>query len=232
MAMNTNEFLSTEGLYQLMSWLSPSYPVGAYTYSHGIEYAVDAGWVETAGDTKEWVTHIVTDGDGHTDAVLLAHAYRAADDETALAELLEFANAFIPTKELAMESTNQGGAFLDITEQAWPCGALDRLRKVADGPVPYPIGVGVSAAGQIVPLKETAHAYLHAFAANMVSAAVRLIPLGQTDGQLITASLATIIPKVVKSALETGLDDLATNTFLADIGSMKHETQYTRLFRS
>lgn len=233
MTMHTNaEHLTGTALYQLMSWLSPSYPVGAYTYSHGLEHAVEAGWVTTAEDTKTWVTSIAQNGDGFVDATLLAHAYRTAADPETLADLLEFANAFVPTAELALESTMQGYAFFEITEKAWPTETLQCLRQASDGPYPYPLVIGIAAAGQAIPLEAVLHGYLHAFAANMVSAAVRLIPLGQTDGQLITAALADLIPTIVARAKVASLADLSTNTLMADIGSMKHETQYTRLFRS
>lgn len=230
--MSTDMGLSGAALYQLMTWLSPSYPVGSYTYSHGLEYAVETGWVKDANDTREWVACLCTDGDGWVDAVLLAHAHGAVDDDAAILELLEFSNAFIPTAELALESTMQGAAFLEITEKAWPTEALNRLRALSKGPYPYPVVVGLVAAGQSIPVEAVLHAYLHAFSANMASAAVRLIPLGQTDGQLITAALAEVIPSVVVRALTANLEDLSTNTLMADIGSMNHETQYTRLFRS
>lgn len=230
--MSTDLGITGGALYQLMSWLSPSYPVGAYTYSHGLEHAVESGWVTDAATTRAWVEQIVAAGDGHVDAVTLAHAYRGAGSVQQVAQIVEFANAFIPTAELELESTMQGAAFLDITEKAWATKALIELRSVIVGPIPYPVAVGIAAAGHKVPLEATLHAYLHAFAANMVSAAVRLIPLGQTDGQLITAALGDVIPAVVKRAVDADLDTLSTNTLMADIGSMKHETQYTRLFRS
>lgn len=236
-AMSTNMGVSAMGvsgtaLYQLMTWLSPSYPVGAYTYSHGLEYAVEAGWVKDANDTREWIACLCVDGDGWIDAALLAHAYKAVGDDTALIALVEFSNAFIPSAELALESTMQGAAFLEITEKAWPTEVFQRLRALSKGPYPYPVVVGLAAAAQNIPLEAVLHAYLHAFAANLASAAVRLIPLGQTDGQLITAALAEVIPGVVRRAMTANLEDLSTNTLMADIGSMNHETQYTRLFRS
>lgn len=224
--------ISGAALYQLMTWLSPSYPVGAYTYSHGLEYAVDAGWVKDADDTQDWIANLCVSGDGCVDATIVAHAYNAMDDDAALLEVLEFSNAFIPTAELALESAMQGAAFLEITEKAWPTEAFHRLRALSKGPYPYPVVVGLAAAGQNIPLEAVLHAYLHAFAANLVSAAVRIIPLGQTDGQLITAALAEVIPGVVAHAMTANLEGLSTNTLMADIGSMNHETQYTRLFRS
>lgn len=223
--------ISGAALYKLMTWLSPSYPVGAYTYSHGLEYAVEAGWVTNAADTGAWITAITESGDGFVDAVILAHAYRAGNDADTLLGILEFSNAFIPTAELALETTMQGAAFLEITQNTWPHTALERLLS-AKGPYPYPFVVGVAAAAQEIPLAALLHAYFHAFAANMVSAAVRLVPLGQTDGQRIIAALAEKVAIIVERAIVTELDDLSTNTLMADIGSMKHETQYTRLFRS
>lgn len=219
-------------LYQLMTWLSPSYPVGAYTYSHGLEQAIESGWVIDRATTESWVRDVVKYGDGFADAVMLCGAYRAADDPVALAEISELAVAFVPTAELALESEMQGGAFLEITQKAWPEARLERLTDAFAGPHAYPVVVGVAAAGAKIPIEATVHAYLHAFAANMVSAAVRLIPLGQTDGQLITAALAPAVQDSAARALETDPDEVSSASILSDIASMRHETQYTRLFRS
>ena len=216
-------------LYRLMTWLSPSYPVGAYTYSHGLEQAVDAGWVHDRMSTEAWVTDIVRHGGGFSDAVLLAAAYKAGDE---LAEIAELALAFAPTAELALEGEMQGAAFLEMTAKAWPQANLSRLMDVWPGPYAYPVVVGVAARGADIPLTQVLEAYLHAFAANLVSAAVRVIPLGQTDGQLTTAALEDVVAMTAQRALETHPDELATTAFMADIASMKHETQYTRLFRS
>ncbi len=219
-------------LYQLMTWLSPSYPVGAYTYSHGLEQAIEAGWVTDRETTKAWVKDIVTHGDGFADAVMLSSAYRAANDPVALADISELALAFVPTEELALESEMQGGAFFEITQKAWPEARLERLSDVSPPPYAYAVVVGVAAEGAAIPLAAATHAYLHAFVANMVSAAVRLIPLGQTDGQLITAGLADDVQEASARAQITEAEDVATAGFLSDIASMRHETQYTRLFRS
>lgn len=228
----TDTSLNSVALYQLMTWLSPSYPVGAYTYSHGLEQAIEAGWVTDRATMENWVRQIVSHGDGFTDAVFLTAAYRAADDASALRGVNDLALAFVPTTELALESEMQGGAFLEITEKAWPDAKLARLREIGKGPYAYPVVVGSAAAGAGIAVDAAVHAYLHAFAANMVSAAVRLIPLGQTDGQLTTAALATTVHEAAMRALETDPDDVASNGILSDIASMRHETQYTRLFRS
>ncbi|MCW2306938.1 urease accessory protein UreF [Rhodobium gokarnense] len=224
----------SDPLLALMTWLSPAYPVGAYTYSHGLDQAVEAGRVRDAATAKAWIADIVELGGGFSDAVFLGHAHRAAmeGDAAALAETAELAAAFAGTAELALESHAQGAAFLKVTEAAWPTPTLDALKAAFSGPYAYPVAVGVVAAGHGVPVELAARAYLQAFAANLVSAAVRLVPLGQTDGQRITAAVMPLVEQSAARALEKALDDVANGALLADLSSMKHETQHTRLFRS
>lgn len=221
-------------LLRLMSWLSPSFPVGAYTYSHGLEAAVEQAGITDRQSAGAWITDLVAEGAGRADTILLGHAWRAIAEgnDGLLADVAGEAVALSPTSELALETESQGAAFLRAVESAWPTGAVARLRAVHDGPVAYPVAVGVTAAGHQVALTETAVAYLHAFAANLVSAVVRLVPLGQTDGLMITSAIEPLLPKIAAEALDTPLDRLSTSTLLADIRSMQHETQRTRLFRS
>jgi urease accessory protein len=131
-----------------------------------------------------------------------------------------------------METTAQGRAFLDATQAAWPCAALKRLADVWEGPLAYPIAVGVAAAGHGIVVEPAVNAFLQAIAANLVSAGVRLIPLGQSDGQRILAALETPIAVTTSRALATSLDGIGGAAFRADIASMRHETQHTRLFRT
>ncbi len=221
-------------LYRLMAWLSPAYPVGAFSYSSGIEWAVESGDIKDAGTLKRWLAVIVTEGGGFCDAVFFVHAYRAvtASDDNALREVAELAAAFVPSKERHLETTAQGRAFVEATRAAWPCSALDRLATVWDGPVAYPVAVGVTAAGHGIAMEAALGAYLHAVTANLISAGVRLIPLGQTDGQRVLAALEPIVAATAARALATPLDQVGGAAFRADIASMRHETQYTRLFRS
>lgn len=221
-------------LYRLLAWLSPSYPVGAYTYSHGLEQAIETGLVSDASSADRWIRDVVELGSGFTDTVLLAEACRAAlsEDGRRLGEVAEFAAAFTATRELALESRAQGRAFFKITEAAWHTPTLDMLRNVWSGPLAYPVVVGCAAAGHRIGLEQAAVGYLHATSANLVSAAIRLIPLGQTDGQRITAALESVTGATVKQALRAGLDEIGSATFMVDICSMNHEIQHTRLFRS
>jgi urease accessory protein len=217
-----------------MAWLSPAYPVGAFSYSSGIEWAVEAGDVRDADTLKSWLAVMMADGGGHCDAILFAHAHRAAaaSDETALFGVAELAAAFAPTKERHLETTAQGNAFVEATRAAWPCAALDRLKAIWDGPVAYPVAVAVAAAGHGIALAPALPAYLQAVAANWVSAGVRLVPLGQTDGLRVLAALEPVVAATAQRAIASSLDDLGSAAIRADLASARHETQYTRLFRS
>ena len=232
MAREESDALSASALYRLMAWLSPAYPIGAFSYSSGIEWAVEAGDIVDAATLERWLAVVIADGSGFCDAVFLAHAHRAAADDAGLRAVAELAAAFAPSKERHLETTAQGRAFLEVTRAAWPAPALDRLAAICDGTVALPVAVGVASAGHALPLAPTLRAYLHALAANLISAAVRLVPLGQTDGQRVLAALEPVVAATAQRALSTALDDVGGAAVRADLAGMRHETQYTRLFRS
>ena len=217
-----------------MAWLSPAYPVGAFSYSSGIEWAVESSDIKDAESLKRWLAVTIAEGGGFCDAVFFAHAHRAItiDDDTALRAVAELAAAFAPSRERHLETTAQGRAFVEATRAAWPCAALDRLAASWDGAVAYPVAVGVAARAHDIPLDETLEAYLWAFAANLVSAGVRLVPLGQTDGQRVQAALMPVILDVAREAEASELDDIGGCAMRAEIAAMHHETQHVRLFRS
>ncbi|MGX1096789.1 urease accessory protein UreF [Amorphus sp. MBR-141] len=305
------------GLYRLMAWLSPSYPVGAFTLSHGLEWAVEDGTVANADGLAAWVGDVLVHGAGRQDAILLAAAYRARTedigragvasgsassegveggaelpqspahsresgnpgprgkgpsnppwipafagmsgvkgeaeqtasapvgeagraanrhlaggqtpgvDAPSLAAIVELAAALNPSRERRVETLSQGEAFRKITGDVWASPV-----PWPDGPLAYPVAVAIAAADHGVALDATLTAYLHAFAANIVSAGVRLVPLGQTDGQATIARLEPAIARIADAAAHSTLDDLGGSALLADIASMRHETQYTRLFRT
>jgi urease accessory protein len=220
----------TEALYRLMTWLSPSYPTGAYSFSHGIEYAVETGVIHDRVTLVAWIAHVLTHGSGWTDAVLFARAYEADDD--ALDAISDYAAVLRGSAELALEASHQGAAFLSTTRAAWPDARLDAFAaRRGERPVMLPIALAVACRGRIAAEPALA-ALLQAFAANLVSAGVRLIPLGQTDGQHAVAALMPIMLGVIPRALQTALDELGAAAPAVDIASMRHETQHTRLFRS
>ena len=221
-------------LYRLMTWLSPSFPVGAFSYSSGIEWAVEAGDITDATSLRQWLASMLTDGAGICDAIFLAHTYRAASsgDDALLADIAELASAFAPSRERHLETTAQGRAFIEIARAAWHNALLDRLIASCKAVIVYPVAVGLVSAAHAIPLAPTLHAFLHAVTSNWISAGARLVPLGQTDSQRLLAALEPVVGDTARRALAASLDDLGSATFRADLASMRHETQYTRLFRS
>jgi urease accessory protein len=221
-------------LYRLMTWLSPAFPVGAFSYSSGIEWAVEAGDITDAASLRGWLASMLADGSGFCDGVFLAHAHRAAamHDDAVLREVAELAAAFVPSRERQLETSSQGRAFIDIARSAWNCDGLDQLIAGCDGAIVYPVAVGIVSSAHDIPLAPTMHAFFHAVTSNWISAGARLVPLGQTASQRVLALLEPVVVATAKRALEATLDDLGSATFRADLAGIRHETQYTRLFRS
>jgi urease accessory protein len=228
--------------FQLLTWCSPAYPTGAFSYSHGMEWAVEVGSVTTLAGLLDFVTAVLMRGGGRVDAVLFAHAWRAAQQPEALwqqrgraqlRELAELAAAFRATSETALESRQQGAAFLDVTLKAWPHPRLREFAADLHGqPIAQSVAVAVACAVHGIGLSAALHAFVQVIAANLVSAGARLIPLGQTAAQIAMARLAPVVADVASTALTIELDDLGTSAPALDLCSMRHETQYTRLFRS
>jgi urease accessory protein len=211
-----------EALYRLAAWLSPSYPVGAFAYSHGLEWAVEAGEVRDRAGLTDWLSALLTDGAARTDAILLAQAWANPEDEG----LAELALALAGGSERRLETAAQGAAFAQVTAAAWPATGL------VARPAPYPVAVGRAARAHGIAPADAALAYLLAFVATLVGAAVRLVPLGQTDGQRVVADLAPVVRAVAAEAAVATLDDLGGCALRSDIAAMRHETQDVRLFRT
>jgi urease accessory protein len=226
--------LTDRALYQLLAWNSPSYPTGAFSYSHGLEWAVEEGSVKNADQLVDFVEAVLTRGGGWIDAVLFVHAWRAVlRGGHAIDEVSELGAAFRGTAETALESLQQGSAFLQITRQAWPHPVIDEFAERHVGKsVAHAVVVGLTCAAHGISLQPASSSYLQAVAANLVSAGVRLIPLGQTQGQLAIARLLRIVGAVTEHAPHVDLEDLGTAAPGLERCSALHETQYTRLFRS
>ena len=222
-------------LYRLLAWLSPTYPIGAFSYSHGVETAIEEGFIRDRVSLIAWLRSVLADGTGRVDGALFAAAWRAADgrDWPAFDAIAERAAAWRGTSEMALESRQQGGSFLSITRTAWPHADLDAADQRLNGEIALPVAVALAAAVLAIPLEASLGGYLHAFAANLISAAVRAVPLGQSDGQRALAALENTVNETVAAALAVeSLDEVGTATPLLDWCSLRHETQYTRLFRS
>ena len=217
-----------------MVWLSPSFPVGAFAYSHGLEWAFESGDLHDAETLRDWLEVLVSHGSLRNDLILFACAARAiaAGDEAALAEIAELALALANSAERRLETVTQGNAFVAALRAAWPCDAIERLKRVWPGDVAYPIAVAAASAGHALPLAASLEAYGLAFVANLVSASVRLGIVGQTDGQRLTAGLVPAVQAAAAAAESATLDDLGGCAYRSDLASLRHETQYSRLFRS
>jgi urease accessory protein len=231
-----DDALTADGLYRLMTWLSPAFPVGAFSYSHGLEAAIERGLVKDRATLQTWIAGILEFGVGASDALLFRAAHAAIADR-ALAQVIELGDAWRGSAELAHESAAQGEAFLTAAYAAWPLPAIRQCRFVADAigrPVAYAVAVGAATRG--LPLEIALGAFLQAMAANLVSAGIRLVPVGQTDGQITIARLAPVVTRAVAAACAGSLDDLPRRLGGAatqvELMSMQHETQYTRLFRT
>ena len=216
--------MESRALLRLMAWLSPGFPTGAYAYSHGLEWAIAAGDVADPETLLAWLTDLLHHGSGHNDAILLRQAHRAADDPLRLKKIEECAAALAPSRERRAETLDMGRAFA-AAAAAWSCPEFPEE-------IAYPVAVGALAAWHAIPEDAAVLAYLHAFAANLISAAVRLIPLGQSAGLGVLAAIEPEILDTAAMTLDAGLDDLGGCAWRADLAAMRHETQYTRLFRS
>ncbi len=205
----------------LHRWLSPSYPVGAFAYSHGIEAAVAEGWVKDAQSAGDWIGDVLAQGAGRNDAILCAAAHAAGPDE--LQELAALALAMAPSANRRLETAQQGAAFAETTAA---------IHGVTLPAMPYPVALGRAARLLDLPLEMTLRLYLLAFASNLAAAAIRLVPLGQTDGQRILSALEPLCVRLADEALPGDLDALGSGALLSDIAAMRQEALPTRLFRS
>jgi urease accessory protein len=217
-------------LLPLFAWLSPSYPVGSYAYSHTLEWAVEVGDVRDEVTLRDWLIDFINFGAGRNDVILFANSYRAVEaaDAAALDEVHELALALSPSAELYLETTQQGRSFLDATLAAWPSPQLHSM----EGDVAFPVAVGMAAAAHRIPLGTAAQGFLFALVQTLVSAAIRLAPIGQTTGTRVVAALRGEVMRCAGACILLPLDAVGGATFRADLGSFHHENQYTRIFRS
>lgn len=218
MPMTTDRHVLT-----LAQWLSPAFPVGAFAYSHGLEVAIADRRIESAADLEGWLEVVLVDGSGRNDCILLRAAHAAGKDADALALVNAMACANVACAERLQETALQGEAFCRTVSNVWQ-GELKALT--------YPVGVGAAAQRLGMDPQLTAAMYLHAFVGNLVSAAVRAVPLGQTEGQAVLAALMPLCEEIAATTENLGVDDLSSTAFLSDIAAMRHETLQPRIFRT
>jgi urease accessory protein len=229
--------LPPASLLRLQSWLSPAFPTGSYSYSHGIEWAVEAGHIHDRKSLIDWLEADLRYGSGRNEAIFFIEAWRSAteDDCEKLIEISELAAAFRSTSEFALETSQQAMACLATLRRVWPDPRLESLSVLLSEfrivPV-LSVVLGARAAREKIPATFALPAFLQSYLANLVTAGVRLVPLGQTDGQLGIADLEPAVLAVAAQAEQATIHDLGSAAFMVDLASAFHETQYTRLFRS
>ncbi len=223
-AMTTITTTDHRPLLNLLAWLSPAFPVGGFAYSHGLEWAVETGDVRDGATLRDWLADVLEHGSGRSDTILLRAAYRVCEDAEGLSLVAETGLAVAPARERRDETLNQGRAF-GLAMAAW--GGL-----AGPDDMSYSVAIGVACGRHAVPQDDAAVAFLQAFAASLISAAVRLVPLGQSVGLRVLADLEPVILRVADATRGATLDDLGGCGFRSDLAAMRHETQYTRLFRS
>ena len=229
--------ISPVALLRQQSWLSPAFPTGSYSYSHGIEWAVEAGHIRNRESLVDWLEADLCHGSGRNEAIFFIEAWRAAtdDDFRKLVEISNLAAAFRSTSEFALETSQQATACLATLRRVWPDPLIESLSELLSEFEIAPalsVVLGVRSATQGIPTKLALPAFLQSYLANLVTAGVRLVPLGQTDGQLAIAELEPAVLSASLGGERATIQDLGSATFMVDLASASHETQYTRLFRS
>ncbi len=206
----------------LAQWFSPAFPIGAFSFSHGLESLVETDEIRAAEDVEAWLNSVLNYGAGRNDVILMAASFRASSTEE-IKEVDALARALSPSKERLLETEVQGEAFIRTINEVWGSDLP---------PLCYPVAIGASARTCGMPLHETACMYLHALTSSLVSAAIRIVPLGQTEGQSIVRTLAPLCDQLGSTYIDESLEAIGSSSFIGDIASMTHEDQYSRMFRS
>ena len=203
----------------VMQWMSPAFPIGAFAYSHGLEWAIDKDHVSNGEKLQKWITDLLEYGSLRTDAIFISLILRGHD----VRKMNELSMALCPAGERLLETKLQGSAFAKVIEDVW---------QQDIGELSLPIAVALAAKNQSIEQDLILPAYLHAFCSNLISAAIRLIPIGQTEGQRIMLELYPTISDLVKTASESEIDDLNSACFFSDISAMEHEYLQPRIFKT
>ena len=203
----------------VIQWMSPAFPIGAFAYSHGLEWAIDKDHVSNGEKLQKWITDLLEYGSLRTDAIFISLILRGHD----VRKMNELSMALCPAGERLLETKLQGSAFAKVIEDVW---------QQDIGELSLPIAVALAAKNQSIEQDLILPAYLHAFCSNLISAAIRLIPIGQTEGQRIMLELYTIISDLVQTASESEIDDLNSACFFSDVSAMEHEYLQPRIFKT
>lgn len=211
--------LTPAQLLTLTQWLSPAFPVGAFAYSHGLEAAVQTGVVTDAKSFADWLDTVLRFGAGRNDAVFIRLAAQTSDPRG----LDALNRALQPSETRRLETEQMGRALCETVAAVW----TDMPQGLT-----YPVALGQAARAQSMPLTPVVQMALHAFAANLTSAAIRLIPLGQTEGQTVLEACNATCLALAEDTAHATRKDLHTAPLLSDLHAMSHDTLYSRIFRS
>jgi urease accessory protein len=207
-------------LLLLLNWMSPTFPIGAFAYSHGLEQAIVDGRVSSAADVEEWIAELLQHGSGWNDSVLFAQCWSMQVDE-----LNALALALAGSAERYMETTHLGRNF-NIAASVWTGTETSEMA------IAYPIAAGQACMLMGIDQQQALVAYLQGYCSALVSVAVRLVPLGQTNGLVVMRNLAPVVSSTAAKAVATNLDGIGTSCIAAEISAMRHETLPTRVFRT
>jgi urease accessory protein len=207
-------------LMMLLNWMSPTFPIGAFAYSHGLEQAIVDGRMSTAAEVEDWIKELLQQGSGWNDAVLLAQCWSKP-----IQDLNELALALAGSAERYLETTHLGRNF-NIAASVWT--GADKT----DAAIAYPVAAGQACKLMGIDQQQALIAYLQGYCSALVSVAVRLVPLGQTNGLIVMRNLAPLLSATAEKAVAASLDDIGTSCLVAEIAAMQHETLQPRIFRT
>lgn len=202
----------------LQNWFSPVFPIGAFSYSHGLEMAIQDGCIMDQDSLYDWISSLLSHGTGRNDAIMIKSAHEG------LPELNELCLALSASKERYQETTELGHAFCRVFNASYDGNLAEGLA--------YPVAVGMASRTLGLNVKLTIQSYLQAFASNLISVGIRTIPIGQQSGQDCLLRLYPVIEDVATSSIGATLDDIGGAVFLGDLMAMKHENITPRIYRS
>jgi urease accessory protein len=220
-------------LVRLLQLASPALPIGAYSYSQGLEWVVEEGAVRDAASAQAWIGDLLALVMARGEAAIAWRLLRSAGvDWPAFAHWNAWFRASRETAELRAETEQMGQSLAKLALELSLLDAQTRERLPALSPVTLPAAYALAACGFGVPARAALTAYIWSWLENQVLAAIKLVPLGQVAGQRMLLALGRQIPGVVANAVVLVDDDIATFSPGHVLASARHETQYTRLFRS
>jgi urease accessory protein len=226
--------LSLTALPKLLQLTSTMLPVGAYSYSQGLEYAIEARIVHDAESALAWIADVLSVSVARFEAPMMARMHTAWQQQnfTLALELNAYFIASRETSELRAETLQMGYSLVRLLEQLDDVPEVQLAALREQNEVSFPCAYALAAGAWNIPTAAAVNAYLWGWLENQVSAAMKCIPLGQVAGQRIVAALGKQLPLLAEKALQLEDDQLSNFSPMLAIVSSKHETQYSRLFRS